>query len=136
MSSPAEADVAIVRLAAPFEPRDDLFLESQFHQGSLEFPPGLAHRLARIAAHCSLVIDVGADRPAICTPLVGVAAALTISFGVVDSAWLAALTGEVPPEGRLPMEFPSSMDEVRASREDVGGDTTSPLFPAGHGLHL
>ncbi len=136
VASPEEADVAIVRLAAPFEPRDDLFLESQFRQGSLEFPPGLVHRLARVAAQCLLVIDVGADRPAICTPLVGVASALTVSFGVVDSAWLAALTGEIAPEGRLPVEFPSSMDEVRASREDVGGDTASPLFPAGHGLHL
>ncbi len=136
VARPEEADVALVRLAAPFEPRDDLFLESQFRQGSLEFPPGLSHRLARIAARCPLVIDVGADRPAICTPLVGVASALTVSFGVTDSAWLAALTGAVAPEGRLPVEFPSSMAEVRASREDVAGDTASPLFPVGHGLPL
>ena len=134
--NPEEADVALVRLAAPFEPRDDLFLETQFHQGSLEFPPGLAHRLARIAARCPLVIDVGADRPAVCTPLVDVASALTISFGVEDSAWLAAVTGEIPPEGRLPVEFPSSMEEVRASREDIAADTRHPLFPAGHGLDL
>ncbi len=133
---PEEADVALVRLAAPFEPRDDLFLEAQFRQGSLEFSPGLSHRLARIAASCPLVIDVGADRPAICTPLVEVASALTVSFGVEDSAWLAAVTGTILPEGRLPVEFPSSMDEVRASREDVGGDTPTPLFPAGHGLRL
>ena len=135
-ASPEEADVALVRLAAPFEPRDDLFLETQFHQGSLEFSPGLAHRLARIAARCPLVIDVGADRPAVCTPLVDVASALTVSFGVEDSAWLAAVTGEIPPEGRLPVEFPSSMEEVRASREDVAADTRHPLFPAGHGLEL
>lgn len=134
--SPEQADVALVRLPAPFEPRDDLFLEAQFRQGSLEFPPGLAHRLARIAARCPLIVDVGADRPAVCTPLVGVVSALTLSFGVEDSAWLAALTGEVPPEGRLPVEFPSSMEEVRSSREDVGGDTASPLFRAGHGLRL
>lgn len=136
VASPEEADIALVRLAAPFEPRDDLFLEIQFHQGSLEFPPGLAHRLARIAAVCPLVIDVGADRPAVCTPLIGVASAMTISFGVEDSAWLAAVTGEIPAEGRLPVEFPSSMEEVRASREDVAGDTRHPLFPAGHGLEL
>ncbi len=133
---PEEADVALVRLHAPFEPRDDLFLEAQFRQGSLDFPPGLAHRLARVAEHCPLVIDVAADRPAICTPLVGVASALTVTFGVEDSAWWAAVTGAVAPEGQLPVEFPSSMVEVRASREDVGADTASPLFPVGHGLTL
>ena len=133
---PEDADVALVRLSAPFDPRDDLFLESQFRQGSLEFPPGLAHRLARIAGLCPLVVDVAADRPAVCTPLVGVASALTVTFGVEDSAWLAALTCRIPPEGRLPVEFPSSMEEVRASHEDVGNDTASPLFPAGHGLQL
>ncbi|RMB59732.1 glycoside hydrolase family 3 protein [Tessaracoccus antarcticus] len=133
---PEDADVALVRLAAPYEPRDDLFLEVQFHQGSLDFPPGLEHRLARLTTCCPLVIDVAADRPAVCTPLLRVASALTVSFGVTDSAWLAAVTGEVPPEGRLPVEFPSSMDAVRASREDVAGDTSAPLFRAGHGLAL
>lgn len=133
---PEEAEVALVRIDAPFEPRDDLFLESEFHQGSLDFPPGLPHRLGRIAAHCPLVVDIAADRPAVCTPLVDVADALTVTFGVEDSAWLAAVTGRVPPEGRLPVEFPSSMEQVRHSREDVGGDTSTPLFAAGHGLAL
>ncbi|MDO5735549.1 MAG: glycoside hydrolase family 3 N-terminal domain-containing protein [Propionibacteriaceae bacterium] len=136
VTNPEEADVALVRLAAPFEHRDDLFLEAQFHQGSLEFAPGLAHRLGRIAAHCPLVVDVAADRPAVCTPLVGVVSALTVSFGVEDSAWVAAITGKVAPEGRLPVQFPSSMDEVRSSREDVSGDTPHPLFTIGHGLRL
>ena len=52
---PQDADLAVVRLPAPFEPRSDLFLESWFHQGSLDFPPGLVVRLQRIAAHCPLV---------------------------------------------------------------------------------
>lgn len=134
VDAPEDADVALIRVAAPYEHRDDLFLEAQFHQGSLDFPPGLAHRLAMVAAHCPLVVDVAADRPAVCTPLVAVTSALTVSFGVEDSAWLAAVAGEVPPEGRLPVEFPSSMEAVRASREDVPGDTDAPLFPAGHGL--
>ena len=66
---PEDADVALVRLLAPFEPRSDLFLESWFHQGSLDFPPGLVARLARIAAQCPLVLDVALDRPAVLTPL-------------------------------------------------------------------
>jgi beta-glucosidase len=38
---PEDAEVAVLRLAAPFDPRDDLFLESWLHQGSLDFPPRL-----------------------------------------------------------------------------------------------
>src|SRR5699024_4325473 len=59
---PEEADLALVRLQAPFEPRSDLFLESWFHAGSLEFAPGLPVRLARIRAECPLVVDVTLDR--------------------------------------------------------------------------
>ena len=73
---PEDADVALVRLMAPFEPRSDLFLESWFHQGSLEFAPGLVVRMQRIAAHCPLVIDVVLDRPAVLTPLLPVADAV------------------------------------------------------------
>ncbi|GAB3812751.1 glycoside hydrolase family 3 N-terminal domain-containing protein [Tessaracoccus terricola] len=126
---PEDANVGLVRLHAPFEPRDDLFLEAWFHQGSLEFQPGLAHRLARIP--CPLLVDVRSDRPAVLTPLLPVARALTASFGVSDGAWLLAVTGEVPPEGRLPVSFPRSMAAVRAGRADVAGDA-DPLFPAGH----
>lgn len=133
---PEDADVCLVRLGAPFEPRNDLFLEAMFHQGSLDFPPGLAHRLARLRACAPLLIDVAADRPAVCTPLVDIADALTITFGVSDEAWLRAITGRIPPEGRLPVQFPASMEQVRASREDVAGDISAPLFDVGHGLSV
>ncbi|WP_347040946.1 glycoside hydrolase family 3 protein [Brachybacterium nesterenkovii] len=136
VATPQEADIALVRIAAPFEPRDDLFLEAWFHQGSLEFPPGLAVRLARIREHCPLILDVDLDRAAVLTPLVDVTDALTGTFGVSGRAWIDALIGVVPPEGRLPIELPRSMDAVRASREDVPGDTADPLYPRGHGLDL
>lgn len=132
VADPSHADVALIRLPAPWEARDDLFLEEAFHQGSLNFPPGLIHRLSRIP--CPLIIDVMADRPAICTPLVDLAAGFTVSFGVSDRAWLKAVTGEIPPEGTLPIQFPSSMESVRRSREDVPGDCADALFEAGDGL--
>ena len=131
---PEDAEVAVIRLQAPWESRDDLFLEAMFHQGSLDFPPGLPVRLARIAQHCPVVIDVNLDRAAVLTPLVGIAAALTGSFGVGHAAYVDVLTGAVPPAGRLPVQLPRSMDAVRASREDVPGDTPDPLFEFGHGL--
>jgi beta-glucosidase-like glycosyl hydrolase len=136
VDSPEEADVAIVRLQAPFEPRSDLFLEAHFHQGSLDFPPGLVSRMRAVARQVPLIIDVTLDRAAVLTPLVDVTVALTGSYGTSDRALLDALTGAIPPSGRLPFELPRSMDEVRRSREDVPGDTADPLFAYGHGLSI
>jgi beta-glucosidase-like glycosyl hydrolase len=132
---PEDADIALVRLMAPFEPRSDLFLESWFHQGSLDFPPGLVARLARLAAHCPLVVDVVLDRPAVLTPLLGVAGAVVGSYGTSDAALLDALTGTIAPQGRLPFDLPRSMEQVRRHGEDVPG-YDDPLFAVGHGLRL
>jgi beta-glucosidase len=130
---PEDADVAVVRLMAPFEPRSDLFLESWFHQGSLEFPPGLVARLARIAAQCPLVLDIVLDRPAVLTPLLPIATTIVGSYGTSDAALVDALTGAIAPTGRLPFDLPRSMDQVRRHPEDVPG-YDDPLFPYGHGL--
>ncbi|MDQ1205900.1 glycoside hydrolase family 3 protein [Microbacterium sp. SORGH_AS_0862] len=136
VADPASADLAIVRIKAPFDARDDLFLEAWFHQGSLDFPPGLVYRLQQIARQCPLVLVVTIDRPAILTPFVADAAAIVVDYGSSPRAVIDALTGRVRPEGRLPVELPRSMDAVRASREDVPSDTGDPLFPVRHGLRL
>lgn len=131
----ADADIALVRTAAPFEPRDDLFLEKYFHQGSLDFAPGFVARMARLARDCPLVIDVTADRPAVLTPLVPIASALTVTYGTGDAAYLDAITGSIPAVGRLPFDLPRSMAAVREHPSDQSG-FTDPLFPLGHGLPL
>ena len=136
VATPAEADVALLRIGAPFQPRDDLFLESWFHQGDLEFPPGLAHRLARLRAACPLILDVDLDRAAVLTDIAGECDALTGSFGVSAAAWADAITGVVPARGRLPIELPRSMEAVRSAPEDVPGGTADPLYPYGHGLDI
>lgn len=136
VADPADAGLALVRVGAPFDPRDDLFLEAWFHQGSLEFAPGLVYRLQQIAASCPLVLVVNLDRPAILTPFVGHAAAIVADYGSSARAVLDALTGRVAPRGRLPIEIPRSMDAVRASREDVASDTGDPVFPVHFGLDL
>ena len=132
---PEDADIALVRLLAPFDPRSDLFLESWFHQGSLDFPPGLVSRLARIAARCPLVVDVVLDRPAVLTPLLPLASALVGSYGTSDEAMVDALTGTIAPVGRLPFDLPRSMEQVRQHAEDVPG-YDDPLFAFGHGLSV
>jgi beta-glucosidase len=130
---PEDADVAVVRLMAPFDPRSDLFLESWFHQGSLDFPPGLVAPHSRIAARSPLVVDVVLDRPAVLTPLLPLASALVGSYGTSEEALVDALTGTIAPVGRLPFDLPRSMEQVRQHDEDVPG-YDDPLFAFGHGL--
>ncbi|WP_254409425.1 glycoside hydrolase family 3 protein [Streptomyces sp. AC495_CC817] len=136
VAAPEDAELAIVRIGAPFEPRDDLFLERWFHQGSLEFPPGLVVRLRRIAEHCPLVLVVNLDRPGILTPFAPFVSALAVEFGSSDEAVLAALSGRIRPRGTLPVEIPRSMEAVRRSRADVPGDTPDPVYPLRSGLAL
>ena len=133
VGSPEEADVAIVRLQAPYEQRETMF-ENFFHAGSLDYP---AEQLEGLVALCGMVptvIDVFLDRPAILTPLVGEAAAITANFGAGSHALLDVLFGVADPRGRLPMDLPRSMDAVQASLPDVPFDTADPLFRFGHGL--
>ena len=136
VEQPDEADVAVVRLRAPFEPRDHYFLEAKFHQGSLDFPDDVVERLRALAAVVPVVVDVALDRPAILTGVDAAATALTATFGASDAALLDALSGRIAPRGRLPFELPRSTEAVRASRTDVPSDTADPLYPHGHGLTL
>ena len=132
---PEEADVALVRLAAPFEPRDDLFLEAWFHQGSLDFPPGLVRppgeASPRRARSSSTSCSTGRPSSLPCSSRrrrLG-------SFGSSDDAVLDALTGGIAPRGRLPFDLPRSMEQVRHHHEDVPG-LDDPLLPFGHGLSI
>lgn len=133
VDAPEEADVAIVRLHAPFEPRTTMF-ESFFHAGSLDFPPGQVERVRALARTLPTVVDVFLDRPAILTPFIDEVAAAVVNFGANSTALLDVLFGRTQPQGSLPIELPSSMAAVEASRPDVPFDTQAPLFRFGHGL--
>lgn len=136
VDDPADADLVVVRLSAPFEPRGEYFLEFLFHQGSLDFPDSVVERVRELAGQAPVVLDVALDRPAVLTPLDGLVTALTASFGASDAALLDALSGRIRPRGRLPFELPRSMAAVEVSRPDVPSDTADPLYPYGAGQEL
>lgn len=135
VANPADADVAILRLQAPFEQRTTRF-ENFFHAGALDFPdPVLAH-VREVAATVPTVVDVFLDRPAILAPIVETAGAVVANWGASPHALLDILSGAVPATGTLPFDVPRSMAAVEASRPDVPFDTEDPLFRFGHGLTL
>jgi beta-glucosidase len=127
------ADVAIVRVTSPYEPRDHGF-ERLFHAGSLEFTDAELERLLVVCRSVPTVIDIPLDRPAVLGHLATAAAAVVATYGCCDTALLDVLFGRAQPEGSLPFDLPRSMAAVTASREDVSFDTADPLFVFGHGL--
>jgi hypothetical protein len=133
VDDPADADVALLRLKAPYEPRSGGF-EARFHAGSLEFPADERDHHAAICSAVPTVVDVYLDRPAVLTDLVPQAAAVLGSYGSSDEAFLDVVFGIAQPAGSLPFDLPRSMAAVEASRSDVPYDTADPLFRFGHGL--
>lgn len=133
VDDPAAADVAVLRIKAPYEPRTE-GMAALFHHGSLEFAAEEVRRILEVCAAVPTVIDVYLDRPAVLTPLAGAAAALIANFGVSERALIAVLFGAAEPRGTLPFDLPRSDAAVAASRTDVAFDTADPLFRFGHGL--
>jgi beta-glucosidase len=128
-----DADVAILRIGAPFEPREN-FMEALFHQGSLDFAPETIVHVRELAASAPVIVDVFLDRPAILGPIIESATGVVATYGTSPVALLDVLFGAAEPKGKLPFDVPSSMDAVVASRSDVPFDTRDPLFRFGFGL--
>ncbi len=135
VASPAEADLAILRLQAPYEQRGTMF-ENFFHAGSLDFPDETIAHVREVAAVVPTVVDVFLDRPAILTPLVEAGVAITANWGAGAPALLDVLSGAATATGALPFDIPRSMAAVEASRPDVPFDTADPLFRFGHRVEL
>ncbi|EYT57909.1 glycoside hydrolase family 3 protein [Microbacterium sp. UCD-TDU] len=135
VETPGEADLAIIRVHAPFEERETMF-ENFFHAGSLAFSEQVVAHVREVAHAVPTVVDVLADRPPILTPIVEAAAAVTVNWGASGAALLDVLSGAFPAQGTLPFDLPRSMAAVEASRPDVPFDTADPLFRFGHGLSL
>ena len=137
VADPAKADVAIIRLAAPFQMLHPQYaMGSRFHEGSLAFSdstPNFAEFM-RVSATVPTIAVVDLDRPAIVTPLTEHAHALIASFGASDDALVDVLSGRARPEGKLPFDLPASMEAVVAQRSDVAHDIAHPLYRFGYGL--
>ena len=136
VTDPKQADVAIVRLTAPFETLHPQYVFGAMqHEGNLAFRDGEPEYEAfkQVSSVVPTVVIVYLDRPAILAPLKERARAVIANFGVSDVALLDVLVGRGKPEGKLPFELPSSMDAVLAQKSDVPHDSPRPLYPLGFG---
>jgi beta-glucosidase len=131
---PELAELALVRLRTPYEPRSSTSLEAFFHAGDLDFKQPELGRILDLLGRGPTVVDIHLERPAVIAEIAERCGALLGSFGAADEAVLDIVFGRFRPQGRLPFELPSSMDAVRRQRPDVPHDSERPLFPFGHGL--
>ncbi|WP_304362234.1 glycoside hydrolase family 3 N-terminal domain-containing protein [Collimonas fungivorans] len=137
VARPQDADVAIVRVSAPYQTlHPNYVFGAMQHEGSLAWTDGQAdyEAIKSISSVVPTVVSVYMDRPAVLTNVVDKAKAVVANFGVSDKALFDVLTGAAKPQGKLPFELPSSMDEVLAQKSDVASDTAHPLFRMGFGL--
>ena len=130
----SQADVAILRLNAPYEKRRGM-LESYFHAGDLDFKEPEKSRILKIMRRVPTVVDIYLERPAVIPEISDASASLLGNFGATDEAVLDVVFGNFNPQGKLPFELPSSMKAVRNQKEDLPFDSENPLFPFGHGLN-
>lgn len=133
VNTPEEADIAILRLQAPYQPRPGGF-EANYHAGSLEFSSSEKSRQASIFATVPTIVDIILDRPAAVPEIIDGADAVLGSYGSGSEAFLDVVFGVSAPEGRLPFDLPRSDRAVEEAREDVPFDTKDPVLRFGHGL--
>lgn len=133
VNKPEEADFAIIRLSTPFEPRKG-FVEALFHHGDLDFKGKEKERILSLLDKVPTIVNIYVDRPPVIPEISEKCAALIANFGATDAALLDVVFGKAAPQGKLPIEFPSSMEAVKKQFEDVPYDSDSPLYKFGFGL--
>jgi len=135
VDKPADADIAIIRLNTPFYPvatKNPFAL--MFHHGDLDFKGKQKDSLLMLIRSTPAIVDIYLDRPAVIPEISEAAKGLLADFGASDAAVLDVIFGKAKPEGKLPIELPSSMEAVRAQKEDVPYDSKQPLYKFGWGM--
>lgn len=135
VKTPEEADLGLVRLKAPYDPRPGTLQNFFGHQqGTIEFEPKEKERQAAVYEAVPTVVDVNLFRPVAFPEIAEKAAAVFGTYGSHDEAFLDVVLGVASPEGKLPFDLPRSNQAAEEQMEDVPFDTKDPVFRFGHGL--
>lgn len=139
-----KADVALVRVATPFEVlHPHHFFGSRQHEGRLDFraDDAATKTVAMAAAKVPTIVAVDLDRPAVLTLLKDTAlrdksGALYGLFGASDAVLVDLVTGKAKSRGHLPFELPSSARAVEQQHPGRSDDSVAPLYKRGDGIVL
>jgi beta-glucosidase len=135
VDQPEKADIAILRLNTPYYPvKTDIPIAALFHHGDLDFKGKQKDSILQLLKAVPTIVDIYIDRAAVIPEISAGAKGLLADFGASDAAVLDVIFGKDKPGGHLPIELPSSMEAVRAQKEDVPYDSKAPLYKFGYGL--
>ena len=135
VDQPEKADIAILRLNTPYYPvKTDIPIAALFHHGDLDFKGKQKDSILQLLKTVPTIVDIYIDRAAVIPEISAGAKGLLADFGASDAAVLDVIFGKDKPGGHLPIELPSSMEAVRAQKEDVPYDSKAPLYKFGYGL--
>ncbi len=134
-TSAKDASVIVLKLNTPFRKgAGKYWIESIFHQGSLDFPADEKAELLKLIQSKPTITVMNLERPAVFPEINAQSKAVIADFSSQDDIILDLIFGQFKPTGRLPFELPSSMDAVLQQKEDVPYDSKDPLYRFGFGL--
>jgi beta-glucosidase len=135
VATPAEANLAILRLNTPWYPVEtkNPFARG-FHHGDLDFKGDAKAEILALLQAVPTIVVLYLDRPAVIPEINAAAKGLFGEYGASDEAVLDVIFGKANPQGKLPFELPSSMAAVRNQSPDLPYDSEQPLYPFGFGL--
>jgi beta-glucosidase len=135
VTTPAEAEFAILRLSTPWYPVETKNpFALGFHHGDLDFKGDAKTEILALLQAVPTIVIIHLDRPAVIPEISAAAKGLLGEYGASDEAVLDVIFGNARPQGKLPFELPSSMEAVRNQKPDVPYDSDQPLYPFGFGL--
>jgi beta-glucosidase len=129
-----EAEVIVLKVKTPAQPRTEYLLERIFPEGSLAFSPKEKEKILELIRKKPTVLVMNLERPGVFPEINAAARAVIGDFSSQDDIILDLIYGKFKPTGRLPFEIPSSMEAVERQREDVPFDSEKPLYAFGYGL--
>jgi beta-glucosidase len=135
VDKPELADIAIIRLQTPSEilPNSGI-LGRLMRAGDLGFKGKEKEEILALLAKVPTIVDIYLSRAAVIPEISASSKGLFASFGASDDAFLDVVFGNFNPQGKLPIEMPSSMEAVYKQKEDVPYDSENPLYKFGFGL--
>ncbi len=137
VTQPKDADVAIVRVATPFEVlHPNHFSAWVQHEGRLDFRRGDAgyEAIEQASAAVPTIVAIDLDRPAILTNVKNKAKAILGTFGASDAAVLDVIAGRARAEGQAALRAAVIDERGRKRRiRRAPDDTAHPLYAIGVG---
>lgn len=134
VGDPANAEIAMARLATPYERlHPNHFFGRGHHEGRLDFRPGdvAFDALMALPRNLPVSLSVYVDRGVILTNLVGRTRQLFADFGATDPVVIDTMLHPQRARGSLPIELPRSMAAVATQSPGKPADSRDPLFPLG-----